>query len=169
MASATNIPYLEKCLPYIEKAAQILKEDFSKELILICACNKEVNVRTTFLHVHNIPWSREKALELMNECHIGIMPLEDDHFTRGKGGFKLIQYMSAAMPVIASDVGFNKEVVKPDFGFLVKDKDEWCDAIIKLATDDKLWNSCSKNARNEWDLNYAYQKNYDYWMKVIQD
>ena len=52
-------------------------------------------------------------------AHIGIMPLPDNDFTRGKGGFKLIQYMSTAMPVIASAVGFNKQIVTKDFGYLV--------------------------------------------------
>ena len=168
LATATNIPYLKKCLPYLEKAAQILEEKFSKKLILTCVCNKEVKADVKYLVIKNIKWDRQKALELMRNSHIGIMPLEDDNFTRGKGGFKLIQYMSAAMPVIASDVGFNKEVVKQDFGFLVKEKEEWCSSIIKLSTNYEFWSACSQSAQKEWNLNYSYQKIYDYWVEAVR-
>ena len=168
LATVTNIPYLEKCIPYLEKVAQVLEEQYNKRLVLTCVCNKEVNVQTKYLVLRNVTWEREKALDIMHESHIGIMPLEDNEFTRGKGGFKLIQYMSASIPVVASNVGFNKEVVKDHFGFLVTGEEEWSHAIIKLATDYKYWESCSQNAKKEWDQKYSYDQIKTYWSNNVK-
>lgn len=167
LATATNIPYLEKCIPYLESAAKIIKQQYSKRLILTCVCNKECKVKTEYLQIDNVKWDRKKALEIMSESHIGIMPLEDDQFTRGKGGFKLIQYMSASIPIVASNVGFNKEVVKEEFGFLTRNEEEWCNAIIRLSTDYNFWKECSQNAKKNWNQNFSYQKVYDYWTTII--
>lgn len=168
LATASNIPYLQMCLPYLEEAAQVLKEEFAKKLVLVCVCNKKLETDTQYLHVENVNWEREKALEIMRDSHIGIMPLNDDQYTRGKGGFKLVQYMSAGIPVIASNVGFNKEVVKKEFGFLATEGTEWCRAVINLATDYDFWKKCSEHARAEWDLNYSYKKVFAYWKDTLK-
>ena len=97
------------------------------------------------------------------------MPLPDNEFTRGKGGFKLIQYMSTAMPVIASAVGFNKQVVTHDFGFLVNEGSPemtWKDAVMELSSDWERYARMSKNAKDRYDNYFSFDKNKVFWQQL---
>jgi len=80
-----------------------------------------------------LDWSAEKEAELLAEADFGIMPLpEEDAFAKGKSAYKLIQYMAAGLPVIASPVGENCRVVTPEAGFLADDPPEWAEAIRRI-------------------------------------
>jgi glycosyltransferase involved in cell wall biosynthesis len=80
--------------------------------------------------VVNIKWSKENEVENINTFDIGVMPLFDTDWTRGKCSFKLLQYMSCARPVVASNTGMNKEVLKKNHaGFLANNDDEWYEYI----------------------------------------
>jgi glycosyltransferase involved in cell wall biosynthesis len=85
------------------------------------------------------PWSEETEAADIANFDIGIMPLADDHFERGKCGYKLIQYMACGLPVIASPVGANCEIVEHGVnGFLASTIDEWSVAINTLLYDPLL-------------------------------
>lgn len=78
-------------------------------------------------------WSAGSELDLLATGRIGIMPLPDSPYERGKCGFKLIQYMGVGLPVIASPVGENQFIVDDEAnGYLVKTADEWYDRISEL-------------------------------------
>lgn len=84
-------------------------------------------------------WSESTEVADISRFDIGIMPLIDDHFERGKCGYKLIQYMACGIPVIASPVGVNCEIVEHGVnGFLASTIDEWKDAINRLISDHDL-------------------------------
>ena len=69
----------------------------------------------------------------MSSFDVGIMPLPDEPWARGKCGFKLIQYMASGLPVIASPVGVNKEIVDDGInGFLTESNEQWIEALEKL-------------------------------------
>lgn len=84
------------------------------------------------LPLETVHWDLSSENSLINEFDIGIMPLTDTEWARGKSAFKLIQYMACGIPVVASRVGANIDVVTPDVGFLCADQDEWFDALSKL-------------------------------------
>ena len=85
-----------------------------------------------------VDWSSETEAELLKRSHIGIMPLPDTPFARGKSSFKLIQYLSANIPAIASPVGENKIVLRhKETGFSASSADEWVYALQELATAEK--------------------------------
>ena len=70
---------------------------------------------------------------------IGLMPLPDTPWTRGKCGYKLIQYMACSLPVIASPVGVNRDIVEHGVnGFLATSEDEWRASLSALIRDPKL-------------------------------
>ena len=81
------------------------------------------------------PWTEETEADTLGRVDIGIMPLPDSPFERGKCGYKLIQYMACGVPVIASPVGINRQIVTPDVGFLASTEQDWADALTALATD----------------------------------
>lgn len=86
-----------------------------------------------------IEWSEESEVEEVRAMDVGIMPLPDDIWAKGKCGYKLIQYMACALPVVASPVGVNCEIVAPGGnGFLAGGEGEWRDALVRLIDDAAL-------------------------------
>lgn len=80
-------------------------------------------------------WSEDQEAALLATIDVGVMPLVDDPFERGKCGYKLIQYMASGRAVIASPVGVNAEIVTPEVGLLATTPAEWAEAIRQLASD----------------------------------
>lgn len=81
-------------------------------------------------------WSPERELAQLQSMDIGLMPLSDDEYTRGKCGFKLLQYMACGAVPVAADVGFNREIVEHGrTGFLVRTPEEWRESVSLLLDD----------------------------------
>ena len=77
------------------------------------------------------PWKEQTEVENIGGFDVGIMPLEDTPFTRGKCAYKLIQYMGCELPVIASPIGMNREVVEHGVnGFIASSNEEWLEALM---------------------------------------
>jgi len=80
-----------------------------------------------------VPWTVADEVPTFNQMDVGIMPLTDDIWTRGKCSFKMLQYMSCGIPVIVSPVGMNVEVLaKGQSGFAARSEAEWYDAFLYL-------------------------------------
>lgn len=80
-----------------------------------------------------IPWKEQREVEMLRSLDIGIMPIPDGPWERGKCGYKLIQYMACGVPVVASAVGANMEIVSEgESGFLVQSEDQWDAALEHL-------------------------------------
>ncbi len=85
------------------------------------------------------PWRREEEHALFARFDVGIMPLLDTEYTRAKAGFKLLQYMAAGLPVVASPVGVNTQLVRDSgAGMLADTPDAWERALRALAADPDL-------------------------------
>lgn len=83
--------------------------------------------------LQRVPWSQETEVEQLATAGIGIMPLTDDDWARGKCAFKLLQYMAAGLPTVASPVGENREVVVDgETGFLAADEESWSQRLGEL-------------------------------------
>ena len=81
-------------------------------------------------------WSEDSEIAAVQGFDIGVMPLPDDPWARGKCGYKLIQYMACGVPVIASPVGVNADIVTHGAdGWLATDADEWAEALRCLLED----------------------------------
>jgi glycosyltransferase involved in cell wall biosynthesis len=89
--------------------------------------------------VEALEWSEATEIAAVQSMDIGIMPLPDERWARGKCGYKLIQYMACGLPVIASPVGVNNQIVRDGVnGFLATDINAWATAITRLLTDSTL-------------------------------
>jgi glycosyltransferase involved in cell wall biosynthesis len=89
--------------------------------------------------VHFLPWSEECEIDRINAMDIGVMPLPDTPWMRGKCGYKLIQYMACGLPVVASPVGVNVEIVEHGVnGFLAETPDDWSRALKALMCNPEL-------------------------------
>ncbi|RYE60089.1 MAG: glycosyltransferase [Oxalobacteraceae bacterium] len=86
-----------------------------------------------------IDWSDATEILEVQRMHIGIMPLTDDPWSRGKCGYKLIQYMACGLPAVASPVGVNADLVRPGVnGMLADTVNSWHDALVQLLDDASL-------------------------------
>ena len=103
-------------------------------------------------------WSEEGEVELIQGMHIGIMPLDDSPWARGKCGYKLIQYMACGLPVVASPVGVNKEIVEHGRnGFLADSESEWREALTTLLCNPNLRRRMGQAGRQKVEENYSLQ------------
>ena len=83
--------------------------------------------------IERVVWSPEAELPALATADIGIMPLRDDAWSRGKCGFKLLQYMSVALPTVASPVGLNAEIVDDaGTGYFASEPQSWAEALERL-------------------------------------
>jgi len=95
---------------------------------------------------------------LIQSMAIGVMPLPDTPWTRGKCGYKLIQYMACGLPVIASPVGVNAEIVEHGVnGFLAETDAEWREALVTLLRDPDLRSRMGAAGRQKVEKQYSIQ------------
>lgn len=91
------------------------------------------------MEVEKCRWSKETEAADLTTCDIGLAPLPDDRFTRGKCGFKILQYAAAGLPVIASPVGVNSDYIHDGItGFLATGASQWTDKIETMAKNMEL-------------------------------
>jgi glycosyltransferase involved in cell wall biosynthesis len=103
-------------------------------------------------------WSEETEASDILDFDVGIMPLPDDSWTRGKCGYKLIQYMASRRPVVASPVGINKRIVEHGTnGFLAGTTDDWERAIVTLAREPALREHMGLAGRRAVEPEYSLQ------------
>ncbi len=111
------------------------------------------------VNVEYAPWSEATEVVELAGFDIGIMPLADGPWERGKCGYKLIQYMAAGRPVVASPVGVNAVLVRDgENGFLAEDEAGWVHALERLATDGDLRNRMGIAGRRLVEARYTQQR-----------
>jgi len=142
--------YLKELLPVFDR----LKSKTSVRFVAVGAQS------TDFLGtpVETLNWSIDTEVSSIQSFSIGIMPLPDNPWERGKCGYKLIQCMACAKPVIASPVGVNSEIVEPGTnGYLSRDLEEWHDHLYTLLINPEPRYLMGLNGRQKIMLSYSIQ------------
>jgi glycosyltransferase involved in cell wall biosynthesis len=123
-------------------------------LKVVCDVNPEIHgLPVEFKH-----WSKNDEVVDLHSFDIGVMPLEDNLWTRGKGGYKLLQYLAAGVPAIASPVGINAEILRHgENGLLAKGSVEWCGALVNLARDASLRERLGQAGRRTVEEGYSFE------------
>jgi len=162
IGSPTTYKYIEKMISLFNVLAQ--KYDF--ELHIVGAKKEAINEG----YIKYIPWKEELEVALISGFDIGIMPLENTQWELGKCSYKIIQYMGCGIPVVASAVGMNKEViVNGKTGFLVTSEKEWMDTLGKLIEDQDLRINLGQNGKKTATNNYSTQVNYKKLYAILSD
>jgi glycosyltransferase involved in cell wall biosynthesis len=166
VATCVNLPHLLMIAPWLDRIAAKLQSIKGKSLSLEVICNGALNYDFKYLHLINTPWTRQRAIEGMNRANIGIMPLTNNEYALGKGGFKLVQYLSVGLPCIASNLGFNKKVINQECGFLATTEQQWQQAIFSLS-EPSTWHQFSIAAFQQWNNCFSFEKNLTIWQNTL--
>jgi glycosyltransferase involved in cell wall biosynthesis len=172
VGTAVNLPLLEKAIVALDHAVLLLKEKYNKKIILNIVSSQPLKYTTlSHLTINYIKCSKEVAICALENRHIGIMPLDLTEYSLGKGGFKLVQYMAIGLPVIASNVGFNTNIVYESFGELLDnldDSEKWCEAIYRLTSSESIYILKSKRALKEWKERFSFDYNLQMWSEILK-
>lgn len=160
IGSPSTTVYLNEVLGVLDQFAE------QRELKLIAVGSTPVKLQ--YGTVENRIWSEETEISDLMECDIGIMPLLDVPWARGKCAFKLIQYMACGLPVVASPVGANKDVVKNGVGILANTDDQWISALDRLSQDSQLRTKMGLSGRRFVESNYSLKSTGPKLVQAIQ-
>ena len=106
--------------------------------------------------IENEQWQLAREHTNLSNFTVGIMPLTDTLWTRGKCGYKILQYMAAGIPVVASAVGANCDIVTDgENGFLARTNDDWVRQISSLANAPDLRKSFGARGRELVEKKYS--------------
>jgi glycosyltransferase involved in cell wall biosynthesis len=157
IGSPENLIYLEMIRPAL---ARLARRYPTLKLRVICSRFPEWSE----VNVERIPWSSATEALSLAAAHIGVMPLTDDEWARGKCAFKLLQYMAAALPCVASPVGANTEAVIDGVnGFHARTVEEWERHLQTLIESPELRALFGASGRAQVESRYAmrtYQARY---------
>ncbi|MCD9047151.1 glycosyltransferase family 4 protein [Luteimonas sp. MHLX1A] len=108
--------------------------------------------------VERMDWTEESEVASIQQCDIGVMPLQDTPWELGKCGYKLIQYMACGLPVVASRVGANIDIVREGKnGFLASDAEEWIVLLERLLVDAPLRHRLGATGRQRVEQEFSLQ------------
>ena len=114
------------------------------------------------------PWSLETEVQDLRRFDIGLMPLPDDPWTRGKGGYKLLQYLSMGIPAVSSPVGINREIVEDGVnGFCAGTHDEWVSCLERLIRDRALRHRLGKAGRARMEACYSLNRSSRRLLRIL--
>ncbi len=148
IGSPLNSPYLDLLRPALAE----LSARIPLRLLLIGAAPTAL----CGVPVERLPWSADSEAADIARCDVGVMPLPDAPWERGKCGYKLIQFMAASLPVVASPVGVNRDIVVPgETGFLAANDADWVSALTRLHRDPKLRRRMGEAGRRRVEQLYS--------------
>lgn len=152
--SSSTLPYLEA----IEDPLRAVLRDLPRARLRVVA-NRPPSFRGMPKdRVEFIPWSESVEAEAVAGMDVGMMPLPDDDWSRGKCSLKMLQYMSAAVPVVVSPVGMNVEVLgRGEVGMAAATNQEWQDALRVLAGDREARRQLGAEGRRVVEESYSVE------------
>lgn len=157
-----NLPSLEAVLPALAELAQTVAFD----LVII----SDRRLDTGAVPVVHRQWSLEQQEEWIADLDVGLMPLEDSPWSRGKCAYKALQYMAAAVPVVATPVGMNAQLIEHESnGLLAEDLNEWTQMLARLSRDGALRERLGAAGRNTVEMRFTYDVIAARWAEFLRE
>lgn len=149
IGSSSTKKYLDAALPLLEAAA---RKTSGLRLKIIA----DFDLPDAGLPTLPIAWSAATEAQELASAHIGIAPMPDNDWSRGKCALKVLQYMAAGLPVVSSNSGANAEIVQEGVtGYLASSTDEWAEAIARLAKNAQLRQQMGEAGRGRVEKAYS--------------
>jgi glycosyltransferase involved in cell wall biosynthesis len=122
------------------------------------------------LGVKGLPWKKESELDDLGVIDIGIMPLPDDEWSKGKCGLKGLQYMALGIATIMSPVGVNTEIIQDgENGFLAKNEEEWIEKLSLLIENKALRKTIGDQGRKTVVEKYSVDAVKEIYLNCFND
>ena len=151
IGSPTTFQYLESLKDVL--AAVSARHPFT---LKVSGAGRTVNFPGVDVQV--VPWSMADEVSLFNTCDIGVYPLTDDDWSRGKCGFKAIQCMACGVPVVAAAVGVNRDIIQHGVNsMLASTPQEWINGLSELLTNPALRQTMAVAGRRTIEERYSLQ------------
>ncbi|MDB2697611.1 glycosyltransferase family 4 protein [Crocinitomicaceae bacterium] len=159
--SHTTMHYLDELVPILEELEQ--KHEFTFTVI----SNEAPNF--TLKSLRFVKWTKETEIEELLQFSIGIMPLKEDKWSKGKCGFKALQYMSLGIPSVISPVGVNTEIIRNgENGYTPSSSTEWTEALDKLLTDQSIRHKLGKQGQATIEERYSVRSQKQHYLNLFQ-
>lgn len=144
----STLKYMLDLLPILDT----LSNKFEFELLIIS--DKTPDFERPYLNF--VAWNKENEIDDLLKMNVGIMPLTDDKWSRGKCGFKALQYMSLGIPAIVSPVGVNSEIVDHDInGWICSNWEDWRHTLNNVLEHPEIVSKMSESAREKIISKYS--------------
>lgn len=162
--SLTTIKHLKLAIDVLE----VLKNKYQDRIYFKIIA--DVPLITDKVEFSFCKWKKESEVEDLMEMDIGIMPLPDDDWSRGKCGFKGLQYMALEIPAVMSAVGVNNEIINDGInGYLASSKQEWIDKISKLIESETLRSQLGAEGRKTVIEKYSFHSQKDRYIAYFNE
>ncbi len=159
--SFTTLVYLNKVLPVLQRLQD--KIDFTFYVIA------DQDPALPLKNYQFIRWKSDTETEDLLRFHIGLMPLTDDVISRGKCGFKAIQYMALGIPPLVSPVGVNTDIVQDDVnGFICDEEKEWEEKLERLLLQTELRKRIGMEARRKIEQQYSVHSTKELFLNIFK-
>lgn len=148
--SLTTIKHFEFALPFLRE----LKKKYGDKIsIKVIGDGSYINEE---LGIRGLPWKKEDEIRELSSFDIGIMPLPDDEWAKGKCGLKGLQYMALGIPTVMSPVGVNTEIIMDgENGMLATTTSEWVEKLQQLIDNPQLKRTMGEKARSTVESRYS--------------
>ena len=156
--------------PYLQALAGVLAEVAGQHRFRLKVSGAGQPVHFPGVTVDEEPWSMANEVNLFNTCDIGVYPLTDDDWSRGKCGFKAIQCMACGVPVVAAAVGVNREIITDGVdSFLASTPREWAEKLGRLLSDPELRARMAAAGRLTIEKRYSLQVTAPRLARILQE
>ncbi|MEQ6167670.1 glycosyltransferase family 4 protein [Ekhidna sp. MALMAid0563] len=161
--SFSTIKHFETVLPALEKINEVYEQKVYFKVI------GDPTYEFQPLGITGIKWNSETEAEDLAELDIGLMPLPDNEWTKGKCAMKGLQYMALEIATIMSPVGVNSDIIQDgENGFLASSTDEWVERLSLLIEDADLRKRIGKAGKKTVEKDFSMEANKDKWLKAFQ-
>lgn len=166
IGTSSNLKFFGEIAPALRELAGT--RDF--ELRIIADTDAPLrNIDLSGIDVRFIRWREETAPRQVAGFDVGLMPLTDDEWTRYKCGFKIIQYMAAGVPAVASPVGVNADIIRHgENGFLAATTAEWAELLRLLIDNPGLRQRMGAEGRRTAEREFSVEANLDRFVAALE-
>lgn len=153
--------YLQDLLPVLDALAK------TNTFVFRVISNQAPDFERPYLEF--VKWNKTSEIEDLASFNIGVMPLEDNEWARGKCGFKGLQYMALGIPALLSPVGVNTEIIEEGInGFLCKSNEDWLEKLTLLLSNTELRNKIGAEGKNTIQERYSVDANKSKYLDLFK-
>lgn len=161
----SNIKYLRTVE---EPLADFLAQHKDSRFLLVC--DRKPRLRIPADRWQFLKWSQEREVDLLRKMDVGLMPLDDSDWARGKCAFKMLSYMAVGIPVVVSPVGVNQEILQEDsVGLGAVTAGAWYEALHQLFTKSEMAAEMGKRGRQVVESKYSVRRSAVKLAQIFQN